>query len=306
MGLLRLNGILDFDPVTEDSDKWITEGFDRLYGILALNLSSALTLIRDDLVYYENMKASEIDMPLVDLPVYFGTEEAHTYYAKGALFALHIHRFLSQNTSQSLNQFMQHLYRNYNLTIWNSTEADLLSTEDLLTELNAFSGLDFANVFKKYVYGTDEIPINEISEAEMQSLMETNEEPTVIDKIPPIITLHSPVSGTMVSQSNVTLSWSIDDHSEIQWIKMRHNDGNWTVLNGSERAYTLTNLSIGENIILLVASDSSNTTATLTIVLEYQIPSSSQEEKAGNSVAVLGSFVALIALVLMRKYRKRK
>ncbi|MFW9916118.1 MAG: hypothetical protein ACFFGZ_10980 [Candidatus Thorarchaeota archaeon] len=302
----RNTGGPTFDPITEDSDKWISEGFDRLYGILAVNLSSALSLLRGDLAYYENMTASKIDMPLVDLPVYFGTKEAHTYYAKGALFALHIHRILSQNASQSLNQFMRHLYRKYNLTIWKATEADLLSTEELLTELNAFSGLDFAEAFDQYVYGTEEIPISEISEAEVQSLMETNEDPTAIDMIPPIITLHSPVSGTTVSQPNVTLSWSIDDHSEIQWIKIRQNQGNWTTLNGSARSYTLTNLSIGENIILLVAGDSSNTTATLTIVLEYQIPSSSQEEEAGNSTAVLGSFAALITMVLLGKHRKRK
>lgn len=302
----RNTGGPTFDPITNNSDKWISEGFDRLYGVLALNLSSALSLMRGDLAYYENMTASEIDMPLVDLPVYFGTDEAHTYYAKGALFALHIHRILSQNTSQSLNQFMQHLYQRYNLTTWNPTEEDLLSTEDILTELNAFSGLDFTGAFEKYVYGTEEMPISEINEAEVKSLMETNEEPDVIDKIPPIITLHSPLSGTTVSQSNVTLSWSINDHSEIKWIKIRHNEGNWSVLNGSDQSYTLTNLSKGENIILLVVGDSSNTTATLTIVLEYQIPSSSQEEEAGSSFAVLVSFAALITLVLLGRYRKRK
>ncbi|MHA2370986.1 MAG: hypothetical protein ACXADX_19395, partial [Candidatus Hodarchaeales archaeon] len=53
-----------FNPITEDSDKWISEGFDRLYGILGVNLSSALSLLRGDLAYYENMTASEIDMPL--------------------------------------------------------------------------------------------------------------------------------------------------------------------------------------------------------------------------------------------------
>ena len=145
-----------FDPVTQDSDDWILEGFDHLYGVLCINKSDVLHFLTRDYNYYQNMISSGKDDALVDLPKYSG-QDAYTYYCKGGLMALYMHQKLKTHTYYTLNDFMRYLISKYNIT----TEfggigvEGLISTSDLLEELNFFSGLDFTADFANYVWSPD-------------------------------------------------------------------------------------------------------------------------------------------------------
>jgi len=152
-----------FDPETQDSDKWIIEGFEHFYGIIQLGLPDAEGFLEYDLSYYrKRMVEGGLDKPLVDLPVYFGTPFAYTYYCKGGLVAYLINEILIKYDNKTLNDFMRHLYRKYNITIDEDPTPKLISTEDLLKELKEFSSYNFTEFFEKYVYGTEELPIEDI------------------------------------------------------------------------------------------------------------------------------------------------
>lgn len=172
------NGGTGFDYMNEDSDKWILEGFAHLYGVLCLDESAILTFFNGkNFPYYGNMIVYGTDMPLVDLPVYFQTSNAYTYYCKGSIFALYLHKKLYSATSLTLNNFMQYLIRVYNITT--QTERydlnKLISTQDLLQELNDFSGMDFTQDFTDYVYGTVRIPVYSVQLDDIAPLILTNE-----------------------------------------------------------------------------------------------------------------------------------
>lgn len=167
-----------FDYTTEDSDKWILEGFDHLYGVLCIPESTILSFINaNDLSYYENMISLGTDMPLVDLPVYFQTSDVFTYYCKGAIFALYLQQKLYNNTGLTLNNFFQHLMSKYNITTQVETTDlnKLISTQELLQEINDFSSMDFTQDFTDYVYGAERIPIYNVEYEDIEPLILSNE-----------------------------------------------------------------------------------------------------------------------------------
>ncbi|MHA1581762.1 MAG: hypothetical protein ACTSYM_04605 [Candidatus Baldrarchaeia archaeon] len=174
-----------FNPETQDSDKWIIEGFETFYGNIQLDLQETLNMLQHDLEYYRNtMLGTSLDKPLVDLPIYFGTEYAYTYYCKGELVAYLINKILIDTDNKTLNDFMKYLYSKYNITTWKGRETKLISTEKLLQELNNFSKHNFTEFFQKYVYNTTELPIEKIDTKYIQPLRNFQEQiPTQINMI---------------------------------------------------------------------------------------------------------------------------
>lgn len=169
-----------FDPITEDSDKWILEGFTHLQGALCIEKNEVLPFLQNSLSVYNDMISSGIDKPLVDLPVYAGTDKDYTYYCKGALFAIYLHLKMLDQKTITLLDFMQYLYTKYNLTKHPVESWQKISTADLLLELNEFTEVSFNQDFDDFVYGNEELPIESISYSDIELLIKTDEDLTMI------------------------------------------------------------------------------------------------------------------------------
>ena len=142
--------------------------------------SDVVPFLENSLSVYNDMISEGIDKPLVDLPVYAGTDKDYTYYCKGALFAFYLNLKMYDQKIVTLNDFMQHLYSKYNITDHPVESWQLISTADLLQELNDFTGINFNQDFDDCVYGTEKIPLSSITLSDVEPLIITNEDITLI------------------------------------------------------------------------------------------------------------------------------
>lgn len=140
-------------------DGWFHEGFDHYNGIITLNTRT--NYLRGDIQYLKRSKYNK--EPLYGLyQKLFGTTNAYTYYAKGSLLAYRISKKLLDEAGKTYAEFMKYLYDKYFLSE-NKRYSDYLkddiriSTQGLLKDLNEFSGIDFSEMFQKYVYGHEDI-----------------------------------------------------------------------------------------------------------------------------------------------------
>jgi len=138
---------------------WIHEGFDHHNGIITLE--TRVGYLEDDIRYLRSSKYGK--EPLYDLyKKLFGTKYAYTYYAKGSLLAYWISKKLIDEAGKTYAEFMKYLYDKYFLSENNKFSDYLkddirISTKELLEDLNEFSGIDFSEMFQKYVYGPEDI-----------------------------------------------------------------------------------------------------------------------------------------------------
>jgi len=272
-GILKIERNFEsFDPETEDSDKWILEGFEHFYGIIQLNLSETISMLTHDISYYrDTMLGTNLDKPLVDLPVYFGTQYAYTYYCKGGLVAYLINKILIESDNKTLNDFMRHLYRKYNITTDDNWAPKLISTEDLLEELNTFSNYNFTEFFEKYVYGIEELPVTEIESQYIEAIQNFSEVISMkVDMVPPWIKILSPLNNTITRNTTMTIRWEgYDIGSGVSHYEIRLDDNEWINVNKSTQ-YTFTNLIPGEHVIYITVKDKLGNTNTTTILVTVQ------------------------------------
>ncbi len=264
----------EFDPDKEDSDKWILEGFEHLYGIVRLDYNEAMLRLNESLErYHRDIIGGGLDMPLVDMPVYFGTENAWTYYVKGGLVAYLINKILIENDNKTLNDFMSYLYRKYNITSWEEREdtAKLISTEELLSELNEFSRYEFTEFFDKYVYGTEILPINRIDGEYIKALQDFNESVGLIaDEVPPVLSIITPINGTIFKNNTFKIRWEAYDlGSGLDHFEIKIDESNWKNI-GLNSSYIISNLSPGHHIISIKAIDKAGNSATIKVVIEIE------------------------------------
>jgi predicted metalloprotease with PDZ domain len=141
------------------SEAWFFEGGTQYYGYRGTPEDIALynRRIGDSWQRYQDALGTKYDIPIVDM-----SEMDYTtgdgYYGqmmreKGAcLFYLLDKELLSMG--MSLDKLMQYMYEKYGLT-WNR-----YSTSDILIGLNSITSSDWTEFFNKYIYGTEELPLD--------------------------------------------------------------------------------------------------------------------------------------------------
>ena len=103
---------------------------------------------------------------------------------------------------------------------------------------------------------------------------------TLIDKTNPTITLTNPTSTYQKTQtSQFTIKGTVTDDTEVNELKINNNPVN---LNGSNFSYN-TQLSTGQNIFNLIATDNSGNTTIKKITIEYQ---PQQTDKIGPDIKI--------------------
>ncbi len=292
-----------FDPVTEDSDKWILEGFDSLYGNLGLEPLTAVDFINSaELPYYDEFIAEGLDLPLVDMPVYFMTPNARTYYVKGEIFALYLHKILYNNASLTLNQFMQLWISKYNLTYAGSDiPENLMSTPELLQELNEFSGLDFTEDFQKYVYGIERIPIYSVTYTDLKPLILIDDEVILEDYLEPLISITSPEENEILDSQDIVVTWSIYDNSKLDEVNLILNDSSTLLSNAYYIKYSYYNLTGGKYEFTITARDIKGNLGTKIVHFTVDI-----ELKQTNALYLLGITGVFVLSLLNRGFRKKE
>lgn len=296
-------GGVTFDPVTEDSDKWILEGFDSLYGNLGLDPFAAVQFINEvELAYYDEFIAEGLDMPLVDMPVYFMTPDARTYYVKGEIFALYIHKILYDNASLTLNQFMQLWISKYNLTYEGSViPENLLSTPELLQELNEFSGLNFTEDFQKYVYGTERIPIYTVTYTDLMPLTSIDDGVILEDYLGPLISITSPEENEILDSQDIIVTWSIYENSKLEEVNLILNDSPTLLSNVNVVEHHYYNLTDGSYKLTITAEDDKGNWGTKTA--HFTMDTDLRQTNTFYLLGILGVFVLSL---LNKSFRKKK
>ncbi len=138
-------------------DGWWMEGFDHFNGIITLK--DRVRYLEGDIDYLR--KFPHKDYPLSKAySKFFGTSDAYFYYAKGGILAYIISKRLKEN-GKSWEGFMSYLYEKYFLSEngrWRRFKDERrLSTRKLLSDLKEYSGVDFSDLFERYVYGSEDI-----------------------------------------------------------------------------------------------------------------------------------------------------
>lgn len=316
VGILRVEREYDgnFDPETQDSDKWIKEGFDHFYGIVHLDYEHTVMLLNSDLDRYRNeILGTDIDMPLVDMSIYFGTEYMWTYYVKGGLVAYLINKILIDNDEKTLNDFMHYLYKKYNITsLAEQTVDKLISTEDLLYELNSFSLYNFTEFFQKYVYDIEPLPIYKIEMDYVDALRIYNETQGVkVDEAVPRIEIISPANGTVLSNDSVLVEWrAYDIGLGIDHFELVIDNNKTISLVPNECSYLVKNLGYGEHEIVIRAVDKAGNTASVSITIRVEEKSEKVETNIPQinyllQLLLLGSLLVIIAIVILIGRRRK-
>jgi len=303
IGVENNAGGVTFDPVTEDSDKWILEGFDSLYGNLGLDPLDAVQFINEvELPYYDEFIAEGLDMPLVDLPVYFMTPDARTYYVKGEIFALYVHKILYENASLTLNQFMQLWISKYNLTYENSIILEnLMSTPELLHELNEFSGLNFTEDFQKYVYGIERIPIYTVTYTDIEPLILIDDKVKLEDYLGPLISITSPKKDEILDSQDIVVTWSIYENSKLEEVNLILNNSSTLLSNAYIVRYSYYNLTDGSYEFIITARDDKGNWGTKTA--HFTVDTDLNQTDTFYLLGITGIFVLSL---LNKVFRKKK
>ena len=138
-------------------DVWAIEGLCHLYGILALDPETAHFFIDvEDMRYYRRMATERRDLALTALPG-LGDSHSYSYYVKGGLFFLHLHQLLvkEQGGGQGIHGVVAHLLRT-RMIISLDDEHLRLTSETLLSEIIAVTGVDVTPLWETYVWASDD------------------------------------------------------------------------------------------------------------------------------------------------------
>lgn len=219
-----------FNVTWQESDKWITEGFDHLYGIIAMELQDALDLVNDEIRWcYNSLTEPGLDLPLVKLPTYeFSDTLRNSYYRKGGWLAMVFHQTLQRlNPALSLNYFMRELCRDF--CVVNSTDNRNFSTSQLLDLLNSYSKLPntMDDLFQKYVWDNKTITeLTTVTESFFQTLRFGNEMQSFIM---PLVDFPAQ-NGTDLSTedaSKIPLKFRFLTTQPLRSLEIKLDNGDW-------------------------------------------------------------------------------
>ena len=169
---LRPAGLMPYDYTKENYTPllWVAEGTTSYYGPLTLvraglrkpreylrELSKSIQSFRER----PGRHVQSLDMSSFDAWTKFNKSNAHSpnttvsFYRKGALVSLLLDLEIRQRTADaaSLDDVLRTLYQRFALQGRGYSRADLLAT------INAVSGSDFSEFFRRFVGGTDELPL---------------------------------------------------------------------------------------------------------------------------------------------------
>jgi len=141
------------------SNQWMWEGIDKYNGIIVLD--SHMSFLSNDL--QDDRYLKHMNEPLSTMVgKYFKTGNANVYYVKGSFFTYLVSKKLKVDTDLDYSGFMKYLYDTYYLTQNHQDQSIQKYSEPIeyKTGINDFSGLDFSDLFNKYVDGTEDITEN--------------------------------------------------------------------------------------------------------------------------------------------------
>ena len=136
--------------------KWFQEGITQYYGYRGCTEDDYISLMREAYQYYRDVREAGEEFPLSDAELYMGTDRAFFYYAKGALVASILDKYLMENYRLTLDDYLRALYFRYGVS--GNVQ---ITNRDLLLVLNEISNDDFSAFFDKYVYGVDPFPMTD-------------------------------------------------------------------------------------------------------------------------------------------------
>jgi len=154
------NAVCDKQDSYFDDGLWFREGITQYYGDRGAGKIAFNNLMKDHFRIYQNeILGTEYDFPLSDMPneqkktgEMFGKIRLNVYW-KGALVAYLMDQQLEMN-NLSLDDFLRYLYNNYSLN------KKCFGTKDTIEALNQISGEDWSVFFEKFIYGTEELPLD--------------------------------------------------------------------------------------------------------------------------------------------------
>lgn len=153
--------ILDF------ADGWMVDGIDRFNGVMVLN--TRMSYMSNDI--QDDRYQKQMNDPLSKMfGRYFRSEFENVYYVKGSIFTYLVSKKLMEETDLDYSGFMKYLYDTYYLVqnhpgqsipiLKNGSIPQTSYSIDYKTGITNFSGLDFSELFNKYVDGTEDIKEN--------------------------------------------------------------------------------------------------------------------------------------------------
>ena len=142
------------------SNPWISEGMDHFNGILALAPQFSRKYFSIELSSPELSRTLGIPLENMENELSGSPDEIALYF-KGSFFFYRVSKTLQDETDKTYKQFQQYLYTKYVTQKVDFTKSSFqpkhISTLMLLQDLNSFSGVDFSDLFNKFVYGTEDI-----------------------------------------------------------------------------------------------------------------------------------------------------
>ncbi|MHA1397311.1 MAG: hypothetical protein ACTSSF_06340, partial [Candidatus Heimdallarchaeaceae archaeon] len=199
----------------------------------------------------------------------------------------------------TLNQFMQRWISKYNLTYPGySLQDNLMSTPELLQELNDFSGLNFTEDFQKYVYGIERIPIYEITYEDIEPLVWINDSVVLEDNLEPLISIVSPRKDETFSSPNVVVKWSIYENSKLEEVNVFLNDSLTQMSDPNFVQKQFYNLTSGRYILKITAKDEKGNLGSKTVHFNIAV-----DTKQTDAIYILG-ITSIIILSILSKRKK--
>ena len=153
---------------------WYYGGFAWFYGMKAvcntyIYVNSSYSLFGMYDIYIDSYVNQGKDLPLIDIE---NSGDGWFARVKGSLFAYIIARELNLRSDGNYNidSFSQYLLKKY----WG--KSDRVDEDTFKFELESFSGIDFTDIFNKYVYGNDTISLDwGLQDDDGDGLINTNE-----------------------------------------------------------------------------------------------------------------------------------
>jgi hypothetical protein len=158
------NALQDVEEQKYDDGVWFREGITQYYGDRGAGATHYRELMSGHWRTYKfEILGTQYDIPLTDMPAkgqQLGEDTGGTnrhyrlnVYWKGALVAYMIDLRLKTH-GLTLDDFLRYMYMTYAL------ERRQFTTQDAIQALNTISAEDWSDFFARYVYGTEELPLD--------------------------------------------------------------------------------------------------------------------------------------------------
>ena len=158
------NGLCDAQEVKFDDGLWFREGFTQYYVDRGSGPDGYHKWMNEHLKEYrDRILGTQYDIPMIDLPAknqsMGGSVDGENrqfrlnVYWKGALVAYMIDEQLHEK-GLSLDDYLKYLYETYSL------KQKCFKTTNAIQALNVISEMDWNDFFQKYIYGTEELPLD--------------------------------------------------------------------------------------------------------------------------------------------------